>query len=349
LNNSNLIYKWPNADGVSIMQKIMRGALLITVLFAITQPVYAQQTNERNLQTCLSGKYPTLCNYSLLIPEQLRQAQAAEVRENLRVCLTGKYPALCNHSKLTPDQAIGTHEAERTENLRVCTTGKYPALCRHDLLSAEELLRIQVAEVTENLRVCKDGRYPKLCQHSLLTSEQTKQVAATEAKAAASGPPPRPRGAKSIRSRGSNCVSGHWIEAVEADGKVIKLEDGSMWEVDDVDIISTSIWLPVSEVVVCNDKIINVDDNVTADVTPIAAADGGTQNPIGSEPGYIVEAATNDETLVINGEVFKAKTYCFGFEKSDRVKFMSGSPYGACTTATLLNLANGKTCEVWCE
>lgn len=99
----------------------------------------------------------------------------------------------------------------------------------------------------------------------------------------------------------------------------------------------------------CNDKIINVDDDVTADVTPIIAADGGTQNRTGPEPGYIVEAATNDETLVINGEVFKAKTYCFGFEKSDRVKFMSGSPYGACTTATLLNLANGKTCEVWCE
>jgi hypothetical protein len=327
------------------MREIGRVALIL-LLFAASQAVYAQQTRERNLQTCLSGKYPALCNYSLLTPEQLKQAKAAELRENLRVCLTGKYPVLCNHSKLTPEQAGAVRAAERAENLRVCATGKYPALCKQNLLSPAELARVQRAEAAENLRVCMDGRYPALCRHSLLTPEQAKQVSAAEAKAAAARPTRAPS-IEPIRPRGGECESGHWIDAIDGDGKIIKLEDGSMWEVSDLDTITTSIWLPISEVVVCHGKIINVDDGESAEVTPIIT--GGARGPAASAPGYVIEAAVNDETFVINREVFEAKTYCFGFETGDRVKFVSGSPFGACATATLLNLRSGKTCDVWCE
>lgn len=322
------------------------GIVLIALLFAASQPVYAVQTRERNLQTCLSGKYPALCDYSLLTPDQVRQVNAAAIRENLRVCLTGKYPALCDHSKLTTDQAASVREAERADNLRVCSTGKYPALCKHNLLSPAELARVQGAEAAENLRVCIDGRYPALCRHSLLTPEQAKQVAAAEIKAAAARPSRAPSG-DPIRPRGGDCESGHWIEAIEGDGKIIRLEDGTIWEVDDIDTITTSIWLPISEVVVCHGKIINVDDGETAEVTPVIAA--GARGSAASAPGYVIEAAAKDETFVINGEVFKARTYCFGFEMGDRVKFVSGSPFGACATATLLNLRSGKTCDVWCE
>jgi hypothetical protein len=46
-----------------------------------------------------------------------------------------------------------------------------------------------------------------------------------------------------------------------ADGKIIKLEDGSIWQVDDIDTIDSSLWLPVSDIVACDDKLINTDDN----------------------------------------------------------------------------------------
>jgi hypothetical protein len=49
------------------------------------------------------------------------------------------------------------------------------------------------------------------------------------------------------------CESGHWIESVASDGKIIKFEDGSLWEVDDIHIMTTSI-LPISDVVVCETK-----------------------------------------------------------------------------------------------
>lgn len=66
-----------------------------------------------------------------------------------------------------------------------------------------------------------------------------------------------------------DCESGHWIEAVEDDGALIKLEDGSLWQVDDVDVVTSALWLATSDVVVCEGKIINTDDDETVGVTPI--------------------------------------------------------------------------------
>lgn len=259
--------------------RCIREVILIAVIALAVQPVHGQQPTDRNLQTCLTGKYPALCDYSPLTPEQLREVRAAERAENLRVCMDGRYPALCNHSLLTPAQA--------------------------------------------------------------------KDVASAEAKATASRPrmPPTATG----KPRGGDCESGHWIQAVEGDGKIIKLEDGSLWEVDDVDAVTTSIWLPVSEVIVCDGKMVNVDDGETVQVTPLQPVAGRGPGSFTRPAGYVIEASANDETFVINGEVFKARTYCFGFEKGDRVRFLSGSPFGACATATILNLRSGKTCKVWCE
>ena len=64
---------------------------------------------------------------------------------------------------------------------------------------------------------------------------------------------------------------------------------------------------------------------------------------------YEIEVSHNDELFVINGEKFKAKTYCFNMEEGDKVIFIEGSPYGACASAKLLNLRANKICEVWCE
>ena len=61
------------------------------------------------------------------------------------------------------------------------------------------------------------------------------------------------------------CDSGHWIEAVIDDGHIIKLEDGSLWEIDDIDKLTAALWLPTSEIVVCDGKLINTDDNETVE------------------------------------------------------------------------------------
>jgi hypothetical protein len=63
---------------------------------------------------------------------------------------------------------------------------------------------------------------------------------------------------------------------------------------------------------------------------------------------YEVQASVNDESFLINGEKFKAKTFCFNMEQGDQVIFMVGSPLGVCATATLYNIRTRRTCEVWC-
>jgi len=275
-------------------------AILLTVAVALS--ALAQDSATRNLQTCLSGKYPPLCHHKTLSSEQLKQVLAAENRENLRLCVIGKYPALCDHTRLTPDQAASVKEAERLENFTICSSGHYPALCNH----------------------------------SLLTSDQANTVSAAEAKFASSRTSSTVTAPTRERKPGG-CVSGLSIESVEGDGKIIKLDDGSMWEVDDADTVDTALWLATEDVVLCDGKIINTDDKESADVAPIR---GGAK--------YTIEASANDETFVINGEVFKARTYCFNFDKGDRVKFIEGSPNGACASAKLLNLRTGEMCEVWC-
>ncbi len=64
---------------------------------------------------------------------------------------------------------------------------------------------------------------------------------------------------------------------------------------------------------------------------------------------YFIEAISNDETIVINNYIYKAKTYCLGWDKGDTVIFIEGSPYGACTSATLFNIDKKRECRVWCE
>ena len=65
----------------------------------------------------------------------------------------------------------------------------------------------------------------------------------------------------------SACEDGHWIQSVSSDGTIIKLEDGSVWEVDPVDAITSMMWLPTTEIVACDDKLINTDDGEKVDAT----------------------------------------------------------------------------------
>ncbi len=241
-------------------------------LAALASPqVVAQSDLERsqNLTTCLSGRYAALCKKQWLSPDESKKVEIAEHRENLRTCLTGRYPALCNRNKLSTDEARQVLAAEKQENLKTCLTGRYKALCKKNLLSGPELKQVLAAEQSENLRTCLTGRYSSLCNKSLLTTEQLSQTQAAESRATESrkqyvGKAPAPRGR---RYSSSDCESGHWVESVSGDGQIVKLEDGSIWEVDAVDAIDSALWLPTTDIVACDDKLINTEDNETVSAT----------------------------------------------------------------------------------
>ena len=44
--------------------------------------------------------------------------------------------------------------------------------------------------------------------------------------------------------------SGHWIQEVSSNGRLVTLEDGSLWEISSLDQIHTALWLPITDIVV---------------------------------------------------------------------------------------------------
>ena len=58
----------------------------------------------------------------------------------------------------------------------------------------------------------------------------------------------------------SSCSEGHWIKSNTKNGEIIILEDDSVWQVDDIDRITSSLWLPISDITVCDSIMINIDD-----------------------------------------------------------------------------------------
>jgi hypothetical protein len=66
--------------------------------------------------------------------------------------------------------------------------------------------------------------------------------------------------------------SGHWI-STNGEGKIITLEDGSMWQINSIDQVDTVLWLPVTDITVIADPnpigdykyiLVNKDDGEKA-------------------------------------------------------------------------------------
>jgi len=136
--------------------------------------------DAKNFGVCVSGQYPSLCNYALLTPDEKVQVAVAERRVNFQTCASGNYPSLCKRSLLTPEEATQVAAAERRVNLQTCISGNYPSLCKRNLLTQEEAAQVAAAERRVNFQTCVSGNYPSLCKHSLLTSDEAVQVAAAE-------------------------------------------------------------------------------------------------------------------------------------------------------------------------
>ena len=57
----------------------------------------------------------------------------------------------------------------------------------------------------------------------------------------------------------SGCEAGHFILSITANGDIIQLEDGSIWRVDDIDMVTSIIWQLLSNITICGSHLINTD------------------------------------------------------------------------------------------
>lgn len=80
---------------------------------------------------------------------------------------------------------------------------------------------------------------------------------------------------RSVPGRYTGGMTGHWINRNIADGKFITLEDDSLWEIDSIDTITTSLWMTTSEIIVLPHEysgivlyeLVNTDDDEKVDAT----------------------------------------------------------------------------------
>lgn len=66
---------------------------------------------------------------------------------------------------------------------------------------------------------------------------------------------------------GSDCDDGHWVASVSSGGEIVKLEDGSIWEISVIDRIDTMLWLVTEEITICGSRLINTDTGDAVDAT----------------------------------------------------------------------------------
>ena len=83
--------------------------LLILLLLSTSFSTFA----DNNLETCLSGKSPLLCDHNRLTSQERSEVKKAEIAENLKICLSGKSPLLCDHNRLTSQERSEVKKAER--------------------------------------------------------------------------------------------------------------------------------------------------------------------------------------------------------------------------------------------
>jgi hypothetical protein len=67
----------------------------------------------------------------------------------------------------------------------------------------------------------------------------------------------------------SDCEDGHFLWENLADGKILKLEDGSVWKVSSYDAVTSMTWSTSDDIVICDGKLINVDDSEEVEATRI--------------------------------------------------------------------------------
>lgn len=72
-----------------------------------------------------------------------------------------------------------------------------------------------------------------------------------------------------LGSRAQACEADLTISTIASDGTIIKLDDGSIWEVEAGDASTSSSWAVGEEIVACDDKLINTDDDEDVSATRI--------------------------------------------------------------------------------
>ena len=159
------------------MKKVAQHYLLalLFVLLSITNVYAGNTTDAQNLSVCLQGNLRSLCNHTILTPNQKEQVESAEYQANLSTCLQGSLRSLCRHEVLKSEDQVRVKEAEYQANRSTCLQGSLRSLCRHEILESKDQTRVKEAEYQANLKTCLGG-YSYGCDVKRLSESDASKV-----------------------------------------------------------------------------------------------------------------------------------------------------------------------------
>lgn len=264
---------------------------------ALEKMQQVEAARAQNLEVCLSGRSPETCKKHLLRPGEVKEAERAERRENARNCLGGGSKSKCKKSLLSKSEREEMLEAEKAANLETCLSGKTPSLCNKSLLTKEQLSQVQALEKPAKAATPAAAKAatpiaappapvsaPAAAPAAKAPAPAPVPAAAPAAKAATPAPsgktapaatPAQPAGKAAptaavpatLTSPGKNCKSGHVIEAVSENGRLVTLGDTSLWKITGAKGVDPNRWLIGSNIVACDDRLTNNDEKETVTAT----------------------------------------------------------------------------------
>jgi TPR repeat protein len=165
--------------------------------------------------------------------------------------------AWCSIAQESASHDVGTHKAYTDKQLESLKTYAYKAQMS---LSVEQL---QEAVSLASMWTAGHSSGATMPRHSRsLLALASADVPAQRDKDDSSKTGERTK--HYVRSA-NGCEAGHWVDSVLSDGDIVKLDDGTIWKIDAVDTVNSTLWLDADAITVCAEKLLmDTDDKTSA-------------------------------------------------------------------------------------
>jgi hypothetical protein len=145
--------------------------------------------------------------------------------------------------------------ARTTDTEQAATVGRELSKAK-SVLTPSQLVEAKMLASSWNANHKSGGVMPLHSRSFLSTASPSPEASDSLIKSLLTPPP-----AMGGHTRSGGCETGHWVDSVMSDGEIVKLEDGSVWQVDSGDTVDSGLWLETEEITVCDGKLINTDDD----------------------------------------------------------------------------------------
>jgi len=199
------------------MKKVIKISALLFVVFIISTKIYSEKQDMFNIKNIMSPTDFQKCGLNKLTSDEMETLSNWLSETFLNMVLLAGGGNCQEHSiKFVEDSIIGLDDGSIWKSYDYISWSVYDSV----LIYGDKMINLDDEEIIEVTRIFQ----------SVIDKQFTKKP--------------------SISGEYPGIGGGHWIKKVESSGKIIILEDNSIWEISSIDRIYTFIWLPITSITV---------------------------------------------------------------------------------------------------